>query len=454
MTIISDFLTEKFGESGILVTALILFGLTYVGMIALPKIRAHIAVGGAVLFILSGILPLNFDLLGVVNWNVLFMLAGTMGTVALFIESRMPAKMADAIIDKSPNVKWAVVLLSVFAGVISAFVDNVATLLMVAPVAMGICKKLKLNPVPVIISIAIASNLEGAATLVGDTTSILLAGHLNMTFADFFVYTPPGQEKAGIGLFFLVQIAFICATLFLLWVFRKEKKPIHLEEKATVTDYVPTVLLLGTILGLIIASFLPETIGAFHKPDMINGYICIGFYIVGLVWYKVFKRDTDIITRTLKEIDLFTLSLLAGLFLVVGGLTQSGAVDKIAEFFASVSGGNVFVIYTILVWFSVLISAVVDNIPYVATMLPVVAGIAATLGVPPTILYFGLISGATLGGNITPIGASTNIAATGILRKAGHEVKTFDYMRLSVPYTLIAVAVGYVLTWVCWKYTL
>ena len=114
------------------------------------------------------------------------MIAGTMGIVSLFIESKMPALLADLIIEKMPNVKWAIVALALFAGIISAFVDNVATVLMVAPVAITISKKLKISPVNSIIAIAISSNLQGAATLVGDTTSILLGGHAGMNFLDFF----------------------------------------------------------------------------------------------------------------------------------------------------------------------------------------------------------------------------------------------------------------------------
>jgi Na+/H+ antiporter NhaD/arsenite permease-like protein len=129
-----------------------------------------------------------YNYLGVIDWNVIMMIAGAMGVVALFIESKMPSKLADIILDKVPNVQWAMVWLALFAGIISAFVDNVATVLMVAPVALNISRKLKVSPVPSIIAIAISSNLQGAATLVGDTTSILLGGEANMNFLDFFWY--------------------------------------------------------------------------------------------------------------------------------------------------------------------------------------------------------------------------------------------------------------------------
>ncbi|NCB35912.1 MAG: arsenic transporter, partial [Clostridia bacterium] len=156
-------------------TAIILFAATYLGLLIFSSYRAFIALGSAALFVALGIMPLG-EVFSAIDWNVIMMIAGTMGTVALFIESRMPARLADLIINRVPNVKWAIISLSVFAAVISAFVDNVATVLMVAPVAIGIAKKLKMSPVSSIIAIAIASNLEGAATLVGDTTSILLGG--------------------------------------------------------------------------------------------------------------------------------------------------------------------------------------------------------------------------------------------------------------------------------------
>jgi len=429
-----------------LLVAVVLFAITYIGMLAFAKARAYIALGAAVLFALLGILPWR-ALPGAVNWNVLLMIAGTMGTVSLFIESKMPAKMADWLIDKSPNIKWAVIWLSVFAGVISAFVDNVATVLMVAPVAVDIAKKQKISPVPAIIAIAIASNLQGAATLVGDTTSILLAGEANMNFMDFFFFKPPGAAHAGLGLFWIVQLAFLASTAVLLIFFRKDKQPIKLQERAQVKDYFPSVLLLSTLAALILVSFLPDSL---NLPGEINGIVCMGIFLIGVMAYAL-RRDAAIIKTAFKEMDYFTLLLLAGLFVVVRGINEAGVIEKIGEGFRAVSAGNVFLLYTIIVWFSVLLSAIVDNIPYVATMLPVVTLLAEKLGAPAYVLYFGLLSGATLGGNLTPIGASANIAGIGILRKEGHTVKTWDFMKMSVPYTLTAVAVGYVLVWVCWS---
>ncbi|MDR2753769.1 MAG: arsenic transporter [Oscillospiraceae bacterium] len=440
------------GQQALLWTAVGIFAATYIGLMVFGKARSFVALGAAALFVVLGVVPLG-KAPGAVDWNVILMIAGTMGTVSLFIESKMPALMADWLIDKSPNLKWAVILLSIFAGVVSAFVDNVATVLMIAPVAINIAKKLKISPVVSIIAISIASNLQGAATLVGDTTSILLGGAANMNFLDFFLFKPAGRAHYGVGLFWIVQLAFLAATALLFVVFRKEKQPIHLEEKTKVQDYFPTALLLGTVLALILVSFLPKTVtlGSFTatKPAALNGIICVAIYLIGAAYYAI-KKQGKLVKTSLKEIDYLTLLLLAGLFVVIGGLEHVGVIDMLGQLFAKMSG-SVFIVYTCLVWFSVLVSAFVDNIPYTATMLPVVTVLSSAMGVPPYLFYFGLLSGATLGGNLTPIGASANIAALGILRKEGYHVKPGTFMKLSVPYTLTAVLVGYVLVWVWWR---
>lgn len=421
-----------------MVLALVIFLLTYTALMIFSKYRAHIALGSAALFVILGILPLQ-KVFGSVDWNVIMMIAGTMGIVYLFIESKMPSLLADIIIHRMPSVKWVIIALSLFAGIISAFVDNVATVLMVAPVALVVAKKLNISPIPAIIAIAISSNLQGAATLVGDTTSILLGGYAGMDFLDFFVYH--GRP----GLFWVVQIGAILSAVTLLFVFRKYSQEVKLEERTVVTDYFPSWLLLGMVAMLILASFLPV------KPHITNGLICVGLMVLGIIREAFRRKDfKNTALATLKEIDWYTLLLLAGLFIVIAGITEAGVVNEIAKLFVHISGGNLFAIYSLLTWASVIFSAFIDNIPYVATMLPVTAGIASLMGVNPTILYFGLLCGATLGGNLTPIGASANITALGILRKNGYEASTGDFMKISVPFTLTAVFCGYILVWLIW----
>ena len=422
--------------------ALAVFVLTYVLMLALPKYRPFVALGSALIFVVSGMLPLG-EVLPSVDFNVLLMIAGTMGTVALMIESKMPNLLADIIIEKVPNVKWAIVILSLFAGIVSAFIDNVATVLMIAPIALAIAKRLDISPVGMIIAIAVSSNLQGAATLVGDTTSIMLGGYANMNFLDFFVYN--GKP----GIFWAVELGALVSCLLLLIIFRKETGKIEPGQRTVVTDYIPTILMLGTVVLLIVASLIPG-LPAFLDgilPGLsayTNGIICCVLMIIGVIYNGLRKKTWSAFTAPLREIDVNTIGLLFGLFIVVGGITNMGVVDAIGNLFTQLSGGNVFVIYTLITWMSVIFSAFIDNIPYVATMLPVTQGIAASLGIDPTLLYFGLLTGATLGGNLTPVGASANITGIGILRKEGYEVKNSDFLKIGIPFTLAAVIPAYI----------
>lgn len=253
-------------------------------------------------------------------------------------------------------------------------------------------------------------------------------------------------------MFWVVQLGAAVSTFVLLYVFRKENLRIHVTDRTKVTDYFPTVLLLGTIGLLILASFLPKQSPIYGtKPAAIIGIICVAVLAIGLIREIIKSRNLDIVQQVAKEIDYFTLLLLAGLFVVIAGITEAGVVQAISEVFVRIGGSNVFLMYTMIVWASVIFSAFIDNIPYVATMLPVTAGIAQIMGVDPTLFFFGLLCGATLGGNLTPIGASANITGLGILRKEGHEVSAGDFMKISVPFTLSAVITGYLLIWFLWS---
>ena len=411
-----------------------LFILTYVIMLTLPKYRQYAATAVAVVMVILGVVS-PLEAVNAIDWNVIMMLAGTMGTVYLCIESKMPAMVRDMLVNKLKSVKLIFVALALFSGLVSAFIDNVATVLMVAPIALAIAKKFNVSPVNTVLTVAVSSNLQGAATLVGDTTSILLAGYAGMDFMDFFV--TDGKP----GMFWIVQAGAVATIPILFWIFRNEKNRIETTEITKVTDFMPTYALLATVISLVIASFIP------NKPALTNGLICV-FFFIAVLRYEV-GRDEPVATGhdAVLAIDFDTLLLLSGLFVIIQAVTNVGLIDDISNAFVNIAGDNLFKIYTILVWFSVLVSAFIDNIPYVATMLPVVSGISAQLGLEPTLLYFGLLAGATLGGNITPVGASANIAAGGILKKEGYEISAGQFMRIGVPFTLVAVVAGYVLIW-------
>ena len=419
-------------------TALIVFVVMYVLLLVFSERRWMIALAAAAVFVLMGVLPVH-SAIRAINWNVLMMLAGTMMTVELFIQSKMPARMSEGLLRIVPNAQWAVVALSLFSGIISAFVDNVATVLMVAPVGLAVARRAKINPVPVVIAIAVSSNLQGAATLVGDTTSILLGSYAGISFNEFFFF----HGKPGITL--AVEIGALLTIPVLLWLFRKERTPIQAGPVTEVNDYVPTVLLAGSILMLIAASQFP------NKPELTNGAICCFIAIIGTLYEAIKHRSADVLARALKAIDHQTLLLLAGLFMDIEALTQAGVIDMIAGFFVHAGGDSMLRTYVMIVGASVLLSAFIDNIPYVATMLPVVGNIAALLGVEPYLFDFGLLIGATLGGNITPVGASANIAGIGILQRENYKVSFSDFVRIGVPFTLISALSGALVIWAIWS---
>lgn len=433
-----------------MIPALVLFVLTYVLMLALQAWRPWIALGSAAVFLLMGYLglfPMSLSsALGAVDYNVLMMIAATMGLVSLFIESRMPARLAELLLMRVPNVMWAVTALALFAGVVSAFVDNVATVLMVAPVGLAIARKLMVSPVPVLIAIAVSSNLQGAATMVGDTTSMLLGGFAGMNFMDFFWM----QGKPGI--FWGVELGALASMLVLLFLFRREKAPISGRVETVVQDYVPSFLMIATVLLLILVSFLPAPGNSVLAGlyELRSGLSCMLLCGIGLVRACVKAGGAAPLRQVLKELDKETLLLLFGLFMVIEGIRSAGLIDAAAGIFYELAGGSPFLLYTLIVAVSVLLSAFIDNIPYVATMLPVVQGIAELMGEAPYVFYFGLLTGATLGGNLTPIGASANITAIGILRKNGETVTTRDFLRIGVPFTLTAVLAGAIYIWLVW----
>ena len=416
-----------------------IFAVMYVCLLIFTEQRWMIAMFAAAIFMAIGILPVGDSLLAV-NWNVILMLLGTMITVELFIQSKMPALMAEKLLKVTPNVKWAVIALSLFSGLISAFVDNVATVLMLAPIGLAVSKKLNTNPVPVIISIAVSSNLQGAATLVGDTTSILLGSYADMGFNDFFWFL--GRP----GICFAVEAGALMTVPVLMILFRKEKKKVTSEITTKVTDYLPTVLLLGTIGLLIAASQFPD------KPALTNGIICVGLGLFGTIaeWLRHRGERVKFLKSVLDAIDIKTLLLLTGLFMVIEGITEAGVIDEIAKLFVKAGGDSPLVMYILIVTVSVILSAFIDNIPYVATMLPVVTGIAGIMGIEPYLFDYGLLIGATLGGNITPVGASANITGIGILQKEGYKVRNRDFLRIGIPFTLVAAVTGAAVVWIFW----
>ncbi|NQT75458.1 MAG: TRAP transporter large permease subunit [Candidatus Omnitrophica bacterium] len=371
-----------------------------------------------------------------INFNVLGVFLGTMILSGLFIYSNVPAFLAVRLVDRSKSVGMALLLMCALSGFISSFTENVATVLIVAPIAFEVAKKLKVNPIPFLIGIAISSNLQGSATMIGDSPSIILAASHRMNFMDFF------WMKGRPGIAFAVEIGAIASFAVLYLIFKKFRQGVQKMEEVRVKTWVPSVLMLLMIFSLAATSFIKD------KPYYTIALICLSFGGAGLLWHRIFARERF---SLVKNIDWRTFFFLIGVFILIGTLSHIGILEDIADFISNVTGGNIFLAFTLIVWASVLFSAFVDNIPYVVAMIPVANILAQDMGARPELFLFGLLIGATLGGNITPIGASANIVSMGMLREHGYEASFRDFLKIGLPFTLAAVSAAYLFLWLVWK---
>ncbi len=418
------------------VTALVVFIAAYLLFVLLPNRRMLISVSGALLLILLRAISLK-EAFFAVNWNVMGIFVGTLIVADIFMESRVPAYIAEIIVDRAKTTAWSILFICGLSGFISAFVENVATVLIVAPIALSLAKKLKINPMNMMIAIAVSSNLQGAATLIGDPPSMLLGGFAKMNFGDFFFYH--GRPS----IFFAVELGAITSGVVLYFFFRNHKEKVQFLAVEKVRSWVPTVILVSLIFLLAASSFIDKGF------SYLSGILCMVFGVVAIIWERFVNKSS--IIKGLKKLDWDTTFFLFGVFVLVGGITLTGWIETISSFLSSLVGSNIFMGYTVIVFVSVILSAFIDNVPFLAAMLPVAISMSDKLNINPALFLFGLLIGASLGGNITPIGASANIVACGLLKKEGVNVSFKDFMRIGIPFTLAAVSAAYLFVWLVWS---
>ena len=373
-----------------------------------------------------------------VNWNVLLIYLGSMMIAALFIYSKVPSRIADFIIEKSPKTGIAIVLILAMTGIISIFVENVATVLVMTPIALALCKKLKLNPTNFLLGLAVMSNLEGTATLVGDPPSMIFASYAGYTFNDFFVH------EGKISIFFFIQIGLVVGCVFFYLFFRNENEKVQVE-KTKIVSVFPAALLLAMIFGLAAISFtkieLPFFSGAF--------VFLLG--AAGVVWFVANqKKSWGEAWQMIRELDWETIFFLTGIFVVVGALSESGLLFDFAQFLRGIIGGSRIAGFLLILLVSVILSGFIDNVPYIIVMLPVADSLARSIDVSGELFMFALLIGSCLGGNLTPYGASANVAAMGILKKEGCPMNFGGWLKLGAPFTLCTTAAAAAALWVIW----
>ncbi len=425
----------RLGVSQSLLASLI-FLLSYAALVRFKHFKSQILWVGIGAGILAGLITTR-DLFYDINWNVMGIFAGTLILAEFFILSQVPAALASLLVKQSSTVGGAFLGVCLLSSALSIFIENVAVVLIVAPIAFELARRINASPVPAIVGIAIASNLQGTATLIGDPPSMILANYQHMNFNDFFFY---GGKP---GIFFAVEVGSIGAILFLYYYFRRYKGSATFERTEKIRSFAPTIYILLMVVALALSSFV--------DPDFrwFGGAAAMGCAVL----CSIFTRFSSVIEKrdVARRYDWSTTMFLAGVFVMVGMLERAGVIDGFAHFLGRQLGTNPLVAFTAVVWGSVAFSAFVDNVPYLTAMIPVVQTMSSSMGVNIELLVFGLLIGACLGGNITPVGASANVVATGMLRKNGFTISFWDFIKIGLPFTIIATILGSAFIYLVWK---
>ena len=412
----------------------VIFVLTYVLIVRFYQKKVWMIGGGVFLVFLFGAVTVDSAYRSI-NWDVIGIYVGMLFIAEALVHSRMPDYLAIWVTNRSKQVWVSMLLVCAITGLLSVVIENVACVLLVAPIVFSIAKKIKVSPIPMIIGCAISSNLQGVATLIGDPPSMLLAGHSGLTFNEFFFF----QGKPG--LFFAVQLGMIASLVVLYLFFKKYDHKVPHFKAVKIKSWFPTAVLVAMIVALAFGTSFSNGI------KYSAGFICIVFGIISFFWLLNDERKNQKhLFHTIMRFDWGTAFFIIAVFIMVDALTRTGVVADIARGIYSMTGTNVLFTFVTLVVISVVMSAFVDNVPYIVAMLPVTQIIAEQAAISPYVLYFGLLIGASVGGNITPVGAAANIVGVGLLNSRGYKTTFLEFVKIGLPFTLVSVIVsaGYI----------
>jgi Na+/H+ antiporter NhaD/arsenite permease-like protein len=418
-------------------TAIAVFLVAYAIIISEKINRAVIALLGAVIMVMIGVVDLEAAYKIHIEWETITLLIGMMILVNITSKSGVfeyaaikSAKMAKG------NPILILVILSLLTALGSAFLDNVTTVLLIVPVTLSVTRMLKVNPVPYLISEVLFANIGGTATLIGDPPNIMIGSankHLDFN-AFLFNLTP------------IVFIITIVTVIILYFIYRKKlvttpeqiEKLMKLNEKEYIRDRVLMVkslsVLGGTILGFMLHSLL-------HLDAALIAIT--GATILMLIAVK--EHDIE---EVFAHVEWVTIFFFAGLFVLVGALVDIGLIKTLAQKVLAITGGDIKYASILILWVSGIASATIDNIPFVATMIPLINDMAVGMGLTPDapqieVLWWSLALGACLGGNGTLIGASANVVVAGIASREGHGFSYFDFLKIGFPLTIIALLLSH-----------
>ncbi|MEY4900111.1 MAG: hypothetical protein RI895_533 [Actinomycetota bacterium] len=412
--------------------AIAIFVLAYV-LIASEKIsRIAIALGGAAAMFVIGATDADkafYSHETGIDWNVIFLLLGMMIIVGVIHKTGLFEFLAIKAIKKADgNPKKALVFLVVLVALASAVLDNVTTILLAVPMTIIVCKQLNVNPIPFLLSEVFASNIGGASTLVGDPPNIIIASRAGLSFNDFLIHMAP-----------LVIVAMFVITPMLVWMFRKElvntaedRARIHEIDELTYLKNPELLKKSLAVLSLVVVGFLAHSV-IDTEPSV------IALLGAGLLIAISGLKPVDYI----QDVEWGTLVFFAGLFVMVGALVNVGALQMLSDYLAAQVDGKPALATGVLLVFSAIVSGIVDNIPYVATMSPVVADLSAAVPAQHgDVLWWALAFGADFGGNATIIGASANVVAVGLAAKAGIKISFWQFAKYGIPVTIVSIAIA------------
>lgn len=388
--------------------------------------RAVAAIAGAMVLLLSKMLTVD-TAIGYIDFNTIGVLIGMMLFVAVVKNSGIFEYIAikSAKICKG-NPWYIMIMFAVITAVLSGFLDNVTTVLLIGPMTLAITHILGIDPIPFMITEILASNIGGTVTLIGDPPNIMIGSAAHLSFMDFI-------ENTGIAIVFVMIATMVCMYFIYgrkLHVAQEAMQAVmQLDEQKAIKDHAlmtkSIVLILLIALGFV-----------FHAQFNIDS--CTVALTGAAIMLLIGKQDAE---EIILGVEWSTILFFTGLFVVVGGLVETGVIGMLGDALVALTGGHLVMTMMVILWLSAIFSSILDNIPFVATLIPLILTMQAD-GMDVTALWWALSLGACLGGNGTLIGASANVVLSGISSKDGHPISFMGYLKVAFPLMILSIVIS------------
>ncbi len=393
---------------------------------------AYVALTAAGAVILLGVVSPADALFKGINWDVLAIYWGFAILAFALRESQVPAWIANEVLARTGKEKYAILFLCAIAMVLSCFIANPEVVLILAPLAFALADKMNGDIFTYMIALAISSNVVTTVTMVADPPALIMAGETGMSFFEFYWF----QDKLSLGTISVVGILAALAVLY--WQFRRMNKKIEIERENVKVTYGPMALFVVSVAAL---AFIPwDSLGPWNHRGLVG-------LVLGVMCLALARKQA---VAWLKEFDWKSIFFLMGIFMLIYGVNSVGLLEDFASLLINTGLSSPTIYLAILVWVSVLLSSFIDNVPYTVIMLPVCAFLAQSLGVSPFPFYFGVLIGTGMGGNLTPVGATANVLACGMLEKRNCAIDLGKYIKIAWPFTIAAVLASHILLQIIW----